>query len=214
MDEEEDAATAEISRTQLWQWLRHGAVLDDGRVLDAPPYVFDCTGPGGIVTRAAQVGSTPLSAEQRVVWTHFQTTDGTAPDARPWWSCGTNLLRLQADRDGVDGVSWFIPMGHTLSVGVSVDAAAWPTSRLDDAALMDALAAAWERRGVRFRGRFPEMLPLQQLHHTYFVADRAYGSNWLLVGPSFAQPWFLSSAGLWTIILAAKLAPQLLAEPL
>src|SRR5690606_9947176 len=27
----EDAATAEISRSQLWQWIRHGAKLDDGR---------------------------------------------------------------------------------------------------------------------------------------------------------------------------------------
>jgi malate synthase len=27
----EDAATAEISRTQIWQWIRHGATLDDGR---------------------------------------------------------------------------------------------------------------------------------------------------------------------------------------
>ena len=27
----EDAATAEISRTQVWQWLRYGAELDDGR---------------------------------------------------------------------------------------------------------------------------------------------------------------------------------------
>ena len=27
----EDAATAEISRTQIWQWVRHGAQLDDGR---------------------------------------------------------------------------------------------------------------------------------------------------------------------------------------
>jgi len=27
----EDAATAEISRTQVWQWLQHGASLDDGR---------------------------------------------------------------------------------------------------------------------------------------------------------------------------------------
>jgi malate synthase len=27
----EDAATAEISRTQVWQWIRHGAELDDGR---------------------------------------------------------------------------------------------------------------------------------------------------------------------------------------
>jgi malate synthase len=30
----EDAATAEISRTQVWQWLRHGAQLDDGRAID------------------------------------------------------------------------------------------------------------------------------------------------------------------------------------
>jgi malate synthase len=29
----EDAATAEISRTQLWQWIRHGASLEDGRVV-------------------------------------------------------------------------------------------------------------------------------------------------------------------------------------
>ena len=26
----EDAATAEISRAQLWQWLRHGVRLEDG----------------------------------------------------------------------------------------------------------------------------------------------------------------------------------------
>ncbi|MFO1402512.1 MAG: malate synthase A [Steroidobacteraceae bacterium] len=30
----EDAATAEISRAQLWQWLRHGVRLADGRVLE------------------------------------------------------------------------------------------------------------------------------------------------------------------------------------
>jgi malate synthase len=31
----EDAATAEISRVQAWQWLRHGARLADGRAVDA-----------------------------------------------------------------------------------------------------------------------------------------------------------------------------------
>jgi malate synthase len=34
----EDAATAEISRTQLWQWIHHGAKLDDGRTIDAQLY--------------------------------------------------------------------------------------------------------------------------------------------------------------------------------
>lgn len=29
----EDAATAEISRSQLWQWVRHGATLEDGTVV-------------------------------------------------------------------------------------------------------------------------------------------------------------------------------------
>ena len=31
----EDAATAEISRSQLWQWVHHGAVLEDGRPVTA-----------------------------------------------------------------------------------------------------------------------------------------------------------------------------------
>ncbi len=31
----EDAATAEISRGQIWQWIRHGATLDDGRTVTA-----------------------------------------------------------------------------------------------------------------------------------------------------------------------------------
>ena len=30
----EDAATAEISRAQIWQWMRHGASLADGRAID------------------------------------------------------------------------------------------------------------------------------------------------------------------------------------
>jgi len=34
----EDAATAEISRTQLWQWVHHDARLDDGRPVDAALY--------------------------------------------------------------------------------------------------------------------------------------------------------------------------------
>jgi malate synthase len=29
----EDAATAEISRTQVWQWIKHGAMLEDGRAI-------------------------------------------------------------------------------------------------------------------------------------------------------------------------------------
>jgi malate synthase len=34
----EDAATAEISRAQIWQWMRNGAQLDDGHPVDADLY--------------------------------------------------------------------------------------------------------------------------------------------------------------------------------
>ena len=34
----EDAATAEISRAQIWQWIRHGATMADGRKISAALY--------------------------------------------------------------------------------------------------------------------------------------------------------------------------------
>ena len=34
----EDAATAELCRAQLWEWLRHGVTLDDGRAFDREMY--------------------------------------------------------------------------------------------------------------------------------------------------------------------------------
>ena len=34
----EDAATAEISRGQIWQWIRHGAALEDGRAISTELY--------------------------------------------------------------------------------------------------------------------------------------------------------------------------------
>src|SRR2546430_13455229 len=34
----EDAATAEISRAQLWQWVQNGAKLADGRQIDRALY--------------------------------------------------------------------------------------------------------------------------------------------------------------------------------
>ena len=34
----EDAATAEISRAQLWQWIKNGAKLNDGRQITVELY--------------------------------------------------------------------------------------------------------------------------------------------------------------------------------
>ena len=57
----EDAATAEIGRTQLWQWLRHGAKLDDGRQItqDWLDSVFDDV-------KALLVSAAPASASRSI----------------------------------------------------------------------------------------------------------------------------------------------------
>ncbi len=52
----EDAATAEISRAQIWQWLRHGAKLDDGRTIDAALV-------GGITAEELRKTETEIGAE-------------------------------------------------------------------------------------------------------------------------------------------------------
>ena len=51
----EDAATAEISRAQVWQWVKHGAKMEDGRTI-TPDMVHSLTdeiAPGN--SKAAQL---------------------------------------------------------------------------------------------------------------------------------------------------------------
>jgi malate synthase len=50
----EDAATAEISRSQLWQWVKHGAKLEDGRTLT--PELYRATVAGELDRIRALVG--------------------------------------------------------------------------------------------------------------------------------------------------------------
>lgn len=185
--------------------------LDDGDVIDSPKYVFDATGFAGLVARAAKVGMKAISAPQRVVWTHYRRdTLEESPDE--WWRGGTNLFRLDEKYDGVDAMSWMIPLGKTLSVGMSVDAKS-PRGDDDEQVLMRTLSDAWARRGIDYRKVFPEERPIQQLRHSYFLRDRAYGKNWLLVGPTFITIWFPGSTGLWTVLAAAGMGKRLIERP-
>jgi malate synthase len=48
----EDAATAEISRMQIWQWVRHGAQLQDGRIITMAMVRTMISEELGVLTRA------------------------------------------------------------------------------------------------------------------------------------------------------------------
>jgi hypothetical protein len=109
-------------------------------------------------------------------------------------------------------MAWMIPLGATLSVGLSVDQAA---ERADDDAdaLMVRCDEAFRRRGIDYRIAYPDQAPTQELRHSYFVRDRGHGKNWLLCSSSFISIWFPSSTGLWTACAAAGMAPDLIERP-
>ncbi|HET7587055.1 MAG TPA: malate synthase A [Gammaproteobacteria bacterium] len=80
----EDAATAEIARTQLWQWLRHGATLDDGRPItesllqdmqDAELIAVENGGPRLPYTEAAQMLYEATTARDCVEFLTFAAYD-------------------------------------------------------------------------------------------------------------------------------------------
>lgn len=186
-----------------------GAV--DADAIQAPGYVFDCTGWKSPVAAAARVGHTPLSAPQRVIFTQYVREDVEEMPPQ-FWRHGTNLMRLDKEYDGIDGMAWIIAIGRWISVGYSIDAEG-PHGNEDKGVLMELLERACLRRGMDIRAHYPEMVPIEELRHTYFVRDRAWGKNWLLVGPTYITAWFPGSTGLGTVVTAAGMAPRLLKEP-
>src|SRR5438094_790245 len=60
----EDAATAEISRTQIWQWIHHRAALDDGRMVTRP-----------LVRQLIEEEAAGHSADARAIFETVATSD-------------------------------------------------------------------------------------------------------------------------------------------
>jgi malate synthase len=60
----EDAATAEIARSQLWQWIRHGTALDDGTIVTADVVAAEIeTATGAVLAAGLDPGLVKSAAE-------------------------------------------------------------------------------------------------------------------------------------------------------
>ena len=175
-----------------------------------PAFVFDCTNHVRLTARALELGVSYLGPSQRVVWTHYRLPcNANPPTAGQKWQHWTNLCRLCAASDGIDGFAWCIPLGDTASVGVSVDESA----RLSDDRLLAIIKKAYASRGIHYRSIYTETTTTCSLRHRYFVHERAYGANWLLVGPSFCQIWYMSGSGVGTSLTGARVALQFIEAP-
>ena len=74
----EDAATAEISRAQIWQWIRHKATLNDGREVTAELFraVLDEEMAALRATLPAQAFETGRFADAVKIFTEMSLSDG------------------------------------------------------------------------------------------------------------------------------------------
>ena len=72
----EDAATAEISRAQTWQWISQAARLDDGRTV-TPDLFRPCSGRdgGAEATLAAPLRNRPLRRGDQALLPHEPFAD-------------------------------------------------------------------------------------------------------------------------------------------
>lgn len=183
--------------------------LADGTTL-RPSYVFDATNHGRLVARAAGLECEALSPMLRTVYTHYHASPGAARAQAPW-EHSSNLVRLFRDTDGVDALSWCIPLGGYVSIGISVEA---DSTDLTDAELLAHAELGYAARGLRYRDRFDTPTTAMSIAHRFFVHERAHGANWLLVGPSACQIWWMSGSGVGSGIAAAEVAPEVLADPI
>lgn len=190
---------------------RLGAIrLADGSLLQ-PSYVFDATNHGRLVAKAAGLDYEVLSRPLRTVYTHYHASAQTAGAPQAPWEHSSNLVRLFPETDGIDALSWCIPLGRYVSIGITVGADA---TDLDDAALLLHAERAYAARGLDYRARFSEPAATMSLAHRYFAHARAYGANWLLVGPSACQIWWMSGSGVGSGFAAAEVADRAVADPL
>ncbi len=177
-----------------------------------PSYVFDSSNHLRIVGKALGVPLDFISTPQKVVYSHYHIDPKREEGDKNCkeWQSSTNLLRLGQENDGVNGFAWCIPLEDYISVGISMNV---DDNDCSDEEILDLVAQAYARRGLDYKDIYNETSKIIALRQRYFIHERAYGKNWLLVGGAYGQIWFMSGSGVGTSLTAAVIAPKLLKNP-
>jgi len=181
-------------------------LLENGEMFSNPRMVFDATGVVSLVAKSANLKKKVLSEVEKVVWTHLNVNSNEIPEDT-WWKYGTNLLRLEQATDGLQGISWLIPLKERLSVGVSLANTNENPDEMPKEQVMDLLLRAYDKRGIQISKLYRHELEIRATPHQYYLLERACGANWMLAGNTFISIWYPSSSGLATSMYAALMAP-------
>jgi flavin-dependent dehydrogenase len=187
----------------------HRIHLEDGQEL-TPSYVFDATNHVRLLGRMLGIEAEIFNEPRDVFFTHYGQTDEshTCDDAEPWQHA-TNILRLEKEADGMEGIAWCIPEGSYISVGISIDSKQVGEKNKDQ--ILDLLDQAYKRRGLDYRKVFNQRREVVVVPRTrHFIHKQFVGKNWLMAGGSACQIWYPSGSNISISLLASKIAPKLI----
>ncbi len=185
-------------------------VLQDGSALPVS-HLFDATGYVRLAARRLNIQRRMLGLTQHVVYAHyFRKLSASHQGSDAKWRHGTSNLRLYRERHGIDAMAWCIPLGNTLSVGVSTPDKA---PRPSDEALITCVHEAYADYGITYLDEYQNRSRLATAKMEFYTHARAYGANWLLAGAAHTQIWWPTSSGLDTSVAAAHAAVPFLKQP-
>lgn len=185
-------------------------VLADDATLPVS-HVFDATGHIRLLARHLQLPRQILGQPQRVVYTHYyRRAQGDTAQPSAEWQHGTNVMRLYKEYHGFDILAWCIPLGNTISVGLTT-----PQENADvpDEALLQCVREAFTCYGVDYGSLVDRHSRIGKARMEFYTHPCAFGSNWLLAAAAHTQVWWPTSAGVDTSVAAANVAVPFLRNP-
>lgn len=187
-------------------------ILKEGRQIK-PSYVWDCTNHVRLLGRKLDIPSMVFDDPRQVFFTHY-TQKGGEPLCRcediPWIHA-TSLLRADKGDDGLEGISWLIPLGHYISVGISM--ALEDVGDKTPEEIITLLTKAYQSRGLDYTPHFPRRKEIINIPSQHFMYDRFVGKNWAMVGGSAASTWFTSGSNISMLACMASMADKIIEQP-
>jgi acyl carrier protein/flavin-dependent dehydrogenase len=179
----------------------------------SPSYVWDCTNHVRLLGRKLDIPYIDMDPQRQVIFTHYFQENGQnlcQAEDLPWIHA-TNLLRADQDVDQLTGVSWLIPLGNYVSVGISM--APEDIGDRNPEEIITALTKAYQSRGLNYSKYFPRRKEIINIPSQHFRYDRFFGKNWSLVGGSATNAWFPSGSNISMVTCMAAMADKIIKQP-
>jgi acyl carrier protein len=202
-------------------------VLKSGRAI-TPTFAWDCTNHVRLLGRKLNISYVEMDPQRQVIFTHYLSKESLSKERLPKASCvqdgvtpcqendlpwmhATSLLRADKKVDQLEGVSWLIPLGDYVSVGISMDPKDIGDRNPEE--IITALTKAYQRRGLDYSKHFPRRKEIVSVPSQHFMYDRYVGTNWALVGGSAANAWFPSGSNISQVVCMACMADKIIGSP-